>query len=207
MTLVKTSRVKVEHYKLVNGFYPGQAERCFQHFRVRVERDDEPVSIIHCHAPSSQKRSLTNTGRLHYISAFHKASNGDRFIWGGDFNIGPAQLTALMESIDSRYTTQECEDSSAAQPESMRFVYSHPIRCLHGDIAVIYGLCAVQENSKVGKSYEGASDNHDLVIAKVFATVGSGPGRPYTHPPKDRAQTHPPDVNPDTSMSRSTCPD
>ena len=178
VSLVNPSRVKVEHYKLVDGFYPGQAERCFQHFRVRVEKDDDLVSIIHCHAPSSQKRNLTNAGRLHYISALHKASNGDRFIWGGDFNIEPVKLSALMEKLDCRYTTQESEDSSAAQPESMRFVYSNPNKFMHGDMAVTYGLCGVQQNSEVGKSYGGASDNHDLVIARVFGTGDSNDATP-----------------------------
>ena len=50
----------------------------------------------------------------------------------------------------------------------------------------------MQENSEVGKSYNGASDNHDLVIAKVFGTDRSGPGRPYTHPPQGQGSDPPP---------------
>ena len=179
VTLVKESRVTVEHYNLVSGFYPGQEERCFQHFRVRVERVDELVSIIHCHAPSSQKRSLSANGRMHYVRALHRTSNGDPFIWGGDFNTGPFQLTSLMKNIDCRYASRQ-------------LFYSNPISFKHGDVAVTYGLCAVQENSKVGKSHNGASDTHDLVIAKVFGTGGSGPGRPYTHPRQGQGSDPPP---------------
>ena len=37
-------------------------------------------------------------------------------------------------------------------------------------MAITYGLCSVQVNSKVGVSQVGASDAHDLVVAKVFCT-------------------------------------
>ena len=43
---------------------------------------------------------------------------------------------------------------------------------LHGDLAVIHGFCGVQVKSKVGKSFKGMSDAHDLVIAHCLATDG-----------------------------------
>ena len=47
--------------------------------------------------------------------ACHKACAGGRFIWGGDFNTGVIQLTALVQSVDKSYTI----DSNAAQPGSL----------------------------------------------------------------------------------------
>jgi hypothetical protein len=173
LTIVKTSRVKVDLYKLVHGFVPNQNDRSFQHLRVSVAGDEAPISIINCHAPASKKRVLSADGRKRYVRAAHDACAGDRFIWGGDFNTGSIQLTALMTSIDSRYTSGEGDLSSAAQPGAVQVLYSHPIRNSHGDLAVSYGLGAIQINSQVGRNHKGVSDAHDLVIAKVFATDGS----------------------------------
>lgn len=50
----------------------------------------------------------------------------------------------------------------------MQVVYSHQVGHMHGDVAVTYGFQAVQVNSQVGKSHNGVSDKHDLVIATVF---------------------------------------
>ena len=173
LTIVKTSRVKVDLYKLVHGFVPNQNDRSFQHLRVSVAGDEAPISIINCHAPASKKRVLSADGRKRYVRAAHDACAGDRFIWGGDFNTGSIQLTALMTSIDTRYTSGEGDLSSAALPGAVYLFYSHPIRNSHGDLAVSYGLGAIQINSQVGRNHKGVSDAHDLVIAKVFATDGS----------------------------------
>jgi hypothetical protein len=186
-TLVNTDRVVVEEHKLVEGFVRNQSERCFQHFRVRVARDDAPVSIINCHAPASKKRGLTVDGRMRYFQAFHTACAADRFIWGGDFNTGVIQLTALVQSIDARYAVERGGDSSAAQPGSLQIVFSHPLRFKHGDIAVTYGLCSVQVNSKVGNFYNGASDAHDLVVVKAFGKVVP-PGGPTASASSDSPQ-------------------
>ena len=178
VTIVTNSHVVVDEYKFVKGFVKEQEHRSFQHFRVRMEGDDDPVSIIHCHAPASTKRGLTVSERTQYFTAFHTACAADRFIWGGDFNTGVIQLTILLKSIDSRYTGEERGASSAAQPGTMssdaskpaalHLVFSHPIRFKHGDLAVTSGLCSVQVNSEVGQFYKGASDAHDLVVAKVI---------------------------------------
>ena len=44
LTIVKTSRVKVDLYKLVHGFVPNQNDRSFQHLRVSVAGDEAPIS-------------------------------------------------------------------------------------------------------------------------------------------------------------------
>jgi hypothetical protein len=88
LTIVKTSRVQVHRYNLVQGFVPNQLDRSFQHFRVSVAGDEAPISIINCHAPASKKRGLNVDGRRCYVEAADDACAGDRFIWGGDFNTG-----------------------------------------------------------------------------------------------------------------------
>ena len=54
-TIVKSDRVAILQCKLVSDFVPDQADRCFQHLRVCVGDDREPVSIVNCHAPASKK--------------------------------------------------------------------------------------------------------------------------------------------------------
>ena len=190
-TIVKSDRVAVLQCKLVRNFVEDQADRCFQHLRVCVGDDTEPVSIINCHAPASIKRGLTVAGRMRTLLACHEACAGDRFIWGGDFNTGLLQLTALVQSIDDSYTI----DSSAAQPGSLQLVFSHPLRFKHGDIAMTYGLRSVQVNSKVGAFFHGVTDAHDLVVAKVFGVGGSRtPGKKADGPSPvvQKTGTHPP---------------
>ena len=172
-TIVMSDRVAVLQCKLVSDFVPDQAHRCFQHLRVRVGDDREPVSIVNCHVPALKKRGLRVDGRLRTFLACHKACAGDRFIWGGDFNTGVIQLTALVQSIDNSYTI----DSSAAQPGSLQLVFSHPLRFKHGDLAMTHGLRSVQTNSEVGAFFDGASGAHDLVVAKVFGLGGSRPAQ------------------------------
>jgi hypothetical protein len=168
LTIVKTSRVKADRYRLVQGFDDKVMVRSFQHLRVFVAGDDVPISIINCHAPSSKKRALTLSCRKLYLSTAHTVCAGDRFVWGGDFNTGCIQFTAIMKGIDSRYSGGEGDPSTPLQ-----VLYSHPMKARNGDLAVSYGLGAIQINSAVGKSHNGVSDAHDLVIASVFATHGS----------------------------------
>ena len=169
LTIVKFNRVAVLQCKLVSDFVPDQADRCFQHLRVRVGDDTEPVSIINCHVPASKERELTTDGRMHTFLACHKACAGDRFIWGGDLNTGVIQLTALMQNIDKSYTLD-----SAAHPGSyccrvgaLQLAFSDPLRFKHGDLVMTHGLRSFQTNSEVGAFFNGASDAHDLVVAKV----------------------------------------
>jgi hypothetical protein len=177
--VAKTSRVVITDHKLVNGFMPHKSDRCYQHFRVRVQGDSDTVSIINCHAPSSSKRHLTNAGRERYFRSFHCESSPDRFIWGGDFNTNLILLSTLMREIDPRYNSEQDETSSAAQPgptpgaaqtAGMQLIFSHLVGWRHGDVAITFGLYSFQVNSKVGVSQEGASDAHDLVVVKVFCT-------------------------------------
>ena len=166
LTIVTSNRVAVLQCKLVSGFVPDQADRCFQHLRVFVGDDKEPVSIVNCHAPASNERRLTVDGRRSTLLACHNACAGDRFIWGGDFNTGMIQLSALVQKICHSYTI----DPSAAQPGcfSLQMVFSNPSTFKPGDLAMTYGLRSFQTNSEVGASFDGASDAHDLVVAKVF---------------------------------------
>ena len=168
LTIVKTSRVNVDRYSLVQGFDANNTNRSFQHLRVFVAGDGVPISIINCHAPSSKKRVLTSNGRKLYLTAAHNVCAGDPFIFGGDFNTGFIQITAFMKGIDARYRGGEGDLSSALQ-----VCYSHPFKGRAGDLAVSYGLGAIQIDSAVGTSHNGVSDAHDLVIASVFATHGS----------------------------------
>ena len=80
VTIVMTNRVAVLQYKLVSDFVPDQADRCFQHLRVRVGDNREPVSIVNCHMPASKERRLTADGRGSTLRVCHNACAGDRFI-------------------------------------------------------------------------------------------------------------------------------
>ena len=168
-TLVLSDRVEVLEYRVIRDFVQTQRDRCFQHFRVRTSDRDEPISIVNCHAPSSKKRKLRVDMRRRYFAAFHEACAGSPFIWGGDFNTGLIQLMTFLAGIDDRYT----QDSSAAQPGSLQTVFSHPLKFKHGDLAVTFGLCSVQVNSEIGFSFNGTSDAHDVVVAKVFGNARS----------------------------------
>ncbi len=134
---------------------------------VRLHAGDKLDSVINCHAPSSDKRKLTQTRHLSYFQAFHETSGADPFIWGGDFQTGRDTLSTLLEKVDERYIMNNDHISSAAQPEDMQAVFSRPMSFVHGDMALAYGLHAVQVNLQVGRSHNGVSDAHDLVIAKI----------------------------------------
>ena len=210
LTIVKTSRVNVDRYSLVQGFDDNNTNRSFQHLRVFVAGDGVPISIINCHAPSSKKRVLTSNGRKLYLTAAHNVCAGDPFIFGGDFNTGFIQITAFMNGIDARYRGGEGDLSSALQ-----VCYSHPIKARVGDLAVSYGLRAIQIDSAVGKSHQGVSDAHDLVIASVFATHGSlrpsagrsGSVAPLTQPqwPKSTSSAPLPNSNATALSSLTSC--
>ena len=120
------------------------------------------------------------------LRAFHDACFDNRFIWGGHFNTGLVLLHTYMAKSDSRYIVEQDDASSAvqsgsnqrgassaAQPGSLRVLFSHPVNYKLGDMALTYGLTSVQENSKVGKFSNGVSDAHDLVIARVFGTAST----------------------------------
>ena len=67
VTIVKQQDVDVAESRLISGFIAEQAERSFQHFRVRLREDDKLMSVINCHALSSGKRNLTTERRLAYF--------------------------------------------------------------------------------------------------------------------------------------------
>ena len=166
-TLVLSDRVKLLEYRLIDEFIETQPYRCFQHFRFHVKDRHEPISIVNCHAPSSVRRHLSMEMRKKYFIAFHSACASDPFIWGGDFNTGLLNLSSFLETIDDRYKVSE---TSAAQSGSLRYVFSNTLSLVHGDIAVTFGLCSAQEDSLVGKSFNGVSDKHDVVVARVLAS-------------------------------------
>ena len=58
-TIVRQEFLIVQEYKLISDFIDDQADRCFQHFRVRLPQDHTVITVINCHAPSSGKRNLT----------------------------------------------------------------------------------------------------------------------------------------------------
>jgi endonuclease/exonuclease/phosphatase family metal-dependent hydrolase len=95
-TIVLSGRVDVLQYQVIKDFHE-QADRSFQHFRLRTSQRGQVISLINCHAPSAKpNRILTVQGRVQYFKAFHKASAGDPFIWGGDFNTKPVQFATLL---------------------------------------------------------------------------------------------------------------
>ena len=164
-TIVKIKRVTVLEWKTVSNYVQDQPKRCFQHLRVSVGDDTDPISIVNCHAYSTKQHRLTAEGRLDMFMACQDACANDRFIWGGDFNTGIVQLHNLMQSINSSwFTAQSTTDGS------LQLLYSHQYNCAckHGDVALIHGLRSVPTDSKVGAFYKGASTAHDLVVAKVF---------------------------------------
>ena len=186
-TFVLSDRMEILQYRVIRDLMKTQRDRCFQHFRVRTSERDEPISIVNCHAPCSRKRKLTVAGRLRYFTAFHEACAGDPFIWGGDFNTGLIQLATLLDDIDDRYTM----DSSAAQPGSLQTVFSHPLQWRNGDLAVTFGLCSAQVNSKIGASFNGASDAHDVVVTKVFGNTSRLAPRPEPEASSSRSAAQP----------------
>ena len=112
--------------------------------------------ILKCHSPSSRQRHLTKQTRQLVLQAFN-THGGPTSIWGGDFNAHRTQLTTFTEVFDNR----------DADLQSLQIVFSHPIREAHGDVALVRGLLTFQENSSVGKSFQGASDAHDVVLVPV----------------------------------------
>ena len=116
LTIVKNRHVTVEQHTTISGFITDQRTRSFQHFQVRPRGWSGQVSVINCHAPSSKHKKLTVHRRTGYFKAFHQASGANPFIWGGDFNTGPVQLTTSLKEIDRRYVVHDAETSSAEQP-------------------------------------------------------------------------------------------
>ena len=206
-TIVLSGRVDVLQYQVIKDFHE-QADRSFQHFRLRTSQRGQVISLINCHAPSAKpNRILTVPGRVQYFKAFHKASAGDPFMWGGDFNTKPVQFATLLEGIHDRYIMDE-------QPGSLQVVFSHPIRLLHGDLAATFGLCSAQVNSGIGASYNGMSDAHDVVVAKVFEPEPepevSSPSSAAQHAWQEPAFSAPPPLPQHSSAlryaERPTCP-
>ena len=174
-TIVACDRVTVLQSKLVRDYVPGQSYRCFQHLRLRVGDDSEPISIVNCDAPATKQRGWTTDGRLCTFMACQKACHLDPFIWGGNLNTGVIQLIQHLQSIGVAEPGHFASNStSAAQPESLQLVFSRP-NYLHGDVALTNGLRTIQTNSEVGVSFDGASGAHDLVVAKVCGLAGSRP--------------------------------
>lgn len=170
-TIVRETRdMEIIDYKFVEDFISEQRERRFQYFRVRIVGDNEPVSVIHCNAPSSEKCESTLPLRRSYIRAFHEWWREDRSVWGGNFNTVLVPLVLLMAQVNPRFRNKD-EDgqndgSNAARPGKLQVLFSN--RCDHntGGVALIYGIPPMQEKSKVGATHKGVSKLHDLVVAR-----------------------------------------
>ena len=89
---------------------------------------------------------------------------------GGDFNTGFIQLLRVMPQVHRRYNITDLDDVDS---KGLRILFSALRDHEPGDIALTYGITAVQEDSKVGKQHGGVSDAHDLVVARVFDTAST----------------------------------
>ena len=127
---------------------------------------------------------------MRYFKTFHNMTGANPFIWGGNFNTGLIQLAALLRNIDRRYMIKDRDTSIAEQPGNTNVVFSNPLRYQRGDLALTFGLRAAQVNSEVGRFYNGASADHDLVITKVFvparAAGTTDAGHSVTSPPQKK---------------------
>ena len=177
-TLRLSTRITICDYQVVNRFVGTQQGRCFQHFRVCSDKCDVPISIVNCHAPSSQTKKLTKFMREQYFTAFHKACGDDPFIWGGDFNTEVANIECRLWHIDARYRS-----TWRGEQPGVKYVLSHQFRQRHGDVALTFGLETGQVDSGIGVSKGGASDAHDVVVVKAFRV----PSRPAKIPRKEPA--------------------
>ncbi len=95
------------------------------------------------------------------------------FIIGGNFSSGEMMSNSLFSAYD-------CPE--AAPHKRIQVVLSHSLSARPGDLAIVKGLHAVQENSAVGASHNASesqigipaiSRNHDLVIARACQAGGS----------------------------------
>ena len=98
-TIVKTEKIFVHTARCIQGFFPHQPCRSFQHLRVGLRTGNEVVSIINVLAVSSDKKRLTAARRIHYFRAFHEVSGDDNWIWGGVFHTTIDQLAAILETM------------------------------------------------------------------------------------------------------------
>ena len=97
LTIVKDEHVKVAQYKLISGFIDEQKERSFQHLQVRPHGCSKLVSVINCHAPSSDRRKLTAARRSSYVKAFHAASGANPFHLGRRLQHQPRPADCIVE--------------------------------------------------------------------------------------------------------------
>ena len=194
VTIFKTSRIDILDYQLISKFFPEEPERSFQLCTVRVKRTDENVHIINCDVTSSNNSAFGSKARMYYFNTFHQMTEDHPFIWGGNFKTDITQLPTVLKDVHERYeVTTETAACSAEQPAVVQVLFSDPQRrCEENcDIAVTCGLPAVQKTSEVGKSSKGASDEHDVVIAKVcietidvrLQTTAKSKARPPPPPP------------------------
>ena len=124
------------------------------------------MCIINCDAPASKTRGLSVDGRMCYFKTFHDKTGADPSIWRDNFNTGLIQLDTLLQDIGRRCMIKDRGTSNAEQPGITKVVFSHPLRYKRGDLALTCGLHIAQLNSDIGQVYNGASAEHDLVIAK-----------------------------------------
>ncbi len=118
---------------------------------------------VNVHCPSSVKRPFNADARQGVLEGLLALGHGGTspMLVGGDLNFSLFALRAGLQE--------------AGVPEQKTFIaMSRDNKPLHGDLAVaLGGLVALKENSDMGKSFGGLSDNHDLVLVPL-ARVGSG---------------------------------
>ena len=127
----------------------------------------QPFSVrwlcTNVHFPASKKRPYTWEARQGVLDNLVALTDGGTtpMLVGGDLNFGLGGLRSGLQQ--------------AGLPAQETFIAkSRENKFRHGDLAVaLGGLVAIQENSEMGASFGGVSDNHDVVLVPL-ARVGSG---------------------------------
>ena len=175
--IVSLRRVRVRRVQEVLNLDPIQSWRNAHLIRLELLTCQglPEICIVNNHSPTPQ--GLSATTRLNIVAKVVEAAGGRRdgntwarCIWGGDFNMGEISMKDAFHNYDANVYGQ----SLAAEHRRMQLVCGHPLRRRHGDLAVMQNLLAVHEDTTIGKSYDGTSDSHDLVIACGLVILDEG---------------------------------
>lgn len=168
VTIMQLGRFRViEPPHLLQNLDCSQPYRNAQRLRVAVKQpgapDDEPaagedVDIINCNSPASRKHPLHAAVRKNVLRSLHDAC-GCRYIIGGDLNTGEIGLRANLTAV--------------AKDDHPDLIFARKVGRLQGDVAIVAGLDVEHEESTVGKSFDGSSDAHDLVVVSASPQAGA----------------------------------
>ena len=61
ITIVWKESMIVQEHNFISNFITGQAFRCFQHFRVHLQGNENVITVINCHAPFSENNIYVQT--------------------------------------------------------------------------------------------------------------------------------------------------